>query len=67
MKVDARVPVPEELDLSSYRGKGVQPGEVLIPETAEASVPGVQAGGTGEYWLLWWGRVLGGVVELWEI
>ena len=32
MKVDAKVPVPEILDLSVYRGLGVQSGEILIPE-----------------------------------
>lgn len=32
VKVDAKVPVPEHLDLTMYRGKGIQPGEVLIPE-----------------------------------
>ena len=32
MKVDAKVPVPEILDLSVYRGLGLQSGESLIPE-----------------------------------
>ena len=32
VKVDAKVPVPEILDLSVYRGLGLQPGEFLIPE-----------------------------------
>jgi len=38
VKIDARVPMPEELDLRPYKGTGLQPGEVLIPEEASASV-----------------------------
>ena len=33
VKVDAKVQVPEVLDLAPFRGKGLQPGEVLIPDT----------------------------------
>lgn len=33
VKVDAKVQVPEVLDLTPFRGMGLQPGEVLIPDT----------------------------------
>ena len=32
VKVDAKVQVPEALDLTSFRGRGLQSGEVLIPD-----------------------------------
>jgi hypothetical protein len=32
VKVDAKVAVLEHLDLTMFRGKGLQPGEELIPE-----------------------------------
>ena len=31
--MDAKVQVPEVLDLTPFRGMGLQPGEVLIPDT----------------------------------
>jgi len=33
-KMEVEVPVPEELDLEAYRGKGLQEGEVELPEDA---------------------------------
>ncbi|XP_054724568.1 ubiquitin carboxyl-terminal hydrolase 5-like [Uloborus diversus] len=35
-KLDVSLDVPEELDLSVIRGKGIQPGEEELPETAES-------------------------------
>ena len=35
--MDARVPVPEHLDLSEYRGRGLQPGEEEMPESSSPS------------------------------
>ena len=32
VKVDAKVMVPETLDLTAHRGHGLQPGETLIPD-----------------------------------
>ena len=31
--MDSKVPVPEILDLSGYRGTGLQDGEILMPES----------------------------------
>jgi len=36
VKVDARVPMPETLDLTSYRGHGLQPNEQTMPETTSS-------------------------------
>lgn len=36
VKIDARVPVPESLDLSAHRGTGLREGEQLIPEDVAA-------------------------------
>ncbi|MFH4975087.1 hypothetical protein AB6A40_001796 [Gnathostoma spinigerum] len=33
-KMDADVEMPEELDLEAYRGRGIQPGEELLPNDA---------------------------------
>jgi ubiquitin carboxyl-terminal hydrolase 5/13 len=32
VKIDARVPMPEELDLNMYRGYGLQSNEEIMPE-----------------------------------
>jgi ubiquitin carboxyl-terminal hydrolase 5/13 len=37
VKITARIDVPEELDLTPYRGAGPQPGEQVISGTASAS------------------------------
>jgi ubiquitin carboxyl-terminal hydrolase 5/13 len=37
VKIDARVPMPEELDLSRYRATGPQSHEVLMPESASGA------------------------------
>ena len=37
VKIDARVPVPESLDLSAYRGVGLREGEQLMPEEVAIS------------------------------
>jgi len=38
-KLDALVPVPEELNLESLRSTGILPGEVLLPEEAPGEAP----------------------------
>jgi ubiquitin carboxyl-terminal hydrolase 5/13 len=36
-KLDCLVPMPEEINLEDFRGKGIQPGEVAIPEDEASS------------------------------
>ena len=38
MKIDARVPKPEALDLNHLRATGMQPGEVAMEETDAAAM-----------------------------
>lgn len=42
VKLDCLVPVPEKLDLSKFKGQGLRPGEVEMPEAA-AVVPEADA------------------------
>jgi len=44
-KLDARVPVPDTLNLEHLRGKGVQPGESELPEDAADAAGAAAAGG----------------------
>mmetsp|Transcript_19417 Transcript_19417/g.45550 ORF Transcript_19417/g.45550 Transcript_19417/m.45550 type:complete len:847 (-) Transcript_19417:118-2658(-) len=38
-KLDCKVPMPDSLSLEALRGKGVQPGEVELPEEAAGQTP----------------------------
>lgn len=42
VKIDARVPMPEQLDISEYRSQGLQPGEVEMPSD-EVATPAATA------------------------
>mmetsp|Transcript_68344 Transcript_68344/g.192737 ORF Transcript_68344/g.192737 Transcript_68344/m.192737 type:complete len:826 (+) Transcript_68344:80-2557(+) len=42
-KLDCRLPMPDTLDLESFRGSGVKPGEVEMPEDAAPAGPQADA------------------------
>ncbi|RKO83973.1 hypothetical protein BDK51DRAFT_19079, partial [Blyttiomyces helicus] len=41
-KINSKIHMPEEIDLDAYRGSGLQPGEVELPEDAPAAAAAPQ-------------------------
>ncbi|GBG29389.1 Ubiquitin carboxyl-terminal hydrolase 5 [Hondaea fermentalgiana] len=51
-KIDARVPVPRDLDFSAFRGQGLQSGEEELPDLAPDQTTGPPAAATPDEALL---------------